>query len=321
MVPAVTAPNPSSLAAAAAGRARFAPAALLLAGGVLFGLTYSLYKTAADHGIPVFPFVFWQSLLAGVAVYLIGLARRRPMKFDLAHLRVYFILGVFGMGIPHAVVVFAAPHLPAGILGLNVTIEPALTYLLALALALESLRLLRVLGLVFAAVGVLLIVLPEASLPSRGMALWVVFSFTAPLCFGIQNVLTERYWPVEGSTSHLSGGMLLGSALFMLPFMAATDSWWFFEGAMDAGDWALLGSVAINVAGTWIFLELIRTAGAVFAASVTYLETLAAVGWGMLLFDERYSVWIWGAIVLLFLGLTLIHRTGRRAVARHHAAP
>lgn len=313
--------SPSPAAEAAPLWTRAGPLLLLLSGGVLFGLNYSLYKTGALYGIPALPFVFWQSLLAGALVYAIGLIRRRPMKFDPPHLRVYLILGVFGMGVPHAVLMFAAPHLPAGVLGLNVTLEAGLTYLLALALSMERLKPVRVLGLAFAAAGALCIVLPEASLPSPAMALWVLVSFAAPVAFAVQNVLTERYWPIEGSTTHLAGGMLLGSAVLMLPLMAASGQWWAFAGPMDAGDWALLGTVAINVVGVWVFLELIRTAGAVFAASVTYIETLAAVGWGALFFADRLSGWIWAAIALLFVGLYLIHRTGRRPVMRHHGAP
>jgi drug/metabolite transporter (DMT)-like permease len=41
----------------------------------------------------------------------------------------------------------------------------------------------------------------------------------------------------------------------------------------------------------------------------------------MALLSERHSGWIWAAIALLFIGLTLIHRSGRKAVTRHHAAP
>jgi len=316
----MTTPAPSA-APLASARARAIPIILLLVGGAMFGFTYVLYKAAADHRIPVFAFVFWQTLIAGGFIYVLCLVRRQPMRFDGRHVRVYLILGVLGIGIPHGVMFFVAHHLPAGIMGLNVTIEPVVTYLLALLLALEKLRTLRVLCLLFAVAGVLCILLPEASLPSRAMAGWVLLAFVAPTAFAVQNVLAERYWPAESTTWHLTGGMMLGAAVFTFPFMVVLDEWWFFEGPMDPGDWALLGTVAINVFGMWMFLELIRTAGAVLAATITYIETLAAVGWGMALLSERHSGWIWAAIALLFIGLTLIHRSGRKAVTRHHAAP
>ena len=29
--------------------------------------------------------------------------------------------------------------------------------------------------------------------------------------------------------------------------------------------------------------------------------------WAMLILDERYSLWVWGALALLFVGLFLVH--------------
>ena len=47
-------------------------------------------------------------------------------------------------------------------------------------------------------------------------------------------------------------------------------------------------------------------AGAVFAAQSGYIVTATGVVWAMLVFGETYSGWVWGALVLMMFGLTLV---------------
>lgn len=71
--------------------------------------------------------------------------------------------------------------------------------------------------------------------------------------------------------------------------------------------------VVVSAAAYLAFLALVRLSGAVFASLTTYLITLAGVLWGMLLFGERHSLWIWAAVVLLVVGMVLV--TPRRVHA------
>jgi drug/metabolite transporter (DMT)-like permease len=56
-----------------------------------------------------------------------------------------------------------------------------------------------------------------------------------------------------------------------------------------------------------VLFELIRTAGPVFFSLVNYFTTASGVVWGMLLFGERHSPWIWAALVLMFGALALVN--------------
>ena len=63
----------------------------------------------------------------------------------------------------------------------------------------------------------------------------------------------------------------------------------------------MLSGVAFTV-----LLYVIRTAGPVFASQTAYVITLAGVAWGMVLFDERHSVYIWSALALTLTGIALV---------------
>ncbi len=115
-------------------------------------------------------------------------------------------------------------------------------------------------------------------------------------------------------TSHqLACGLLIVTAICVFPLMLATGEWWWFAAPFDQGDLALLLIVpAIALVWTLVY-EIIHLAGPVFVTMVDNLATLTAVGWGILIFGESHSLWVWGALVLLLAGVYLVNRTGAAA--------
>jgi drug/metabolite transporter (DMT)-like permease len=63
----------------------------------------------------------------------------------------------------------------------------------------------------------------------------------------------------------------------------------------------------INVIAYVLFLELIRLAGPLFAAQMGYVVTASGVVWGMVIFGEVHSPWIWAALAVLFTGIAVVH--------------
>ena len=82
---------------------------------------------------------------------------------------------------------------------------------------------------------------------------------------------------------------------------------------MSNGDWALIAVTLISALFFWLLLEIIRLAGPVFFASYNYISPLAGIGWAVLILGERHSVWIWGALALMFAGLFLVTRRVKTA--------
>ncbi len=287
------------------------PIFLLFVAALLWAAVYSLYKLATESGIPFIPFVFWQLLGASIILLAISAARRRLPPLDIPHLRAYAIIGILGTGLPSCFYAFVAPNLPVGVVSLTVLLEPMLTFFLAVLFAIEPLRLLRALGLLCGLGGVLLVVLPDASLPERAMVGWVLLVLIAPVILASHNVLIERYWPRDCNTLTLCAGGLFVGALAMLPAMAIADSWWAFPSGVGIGEWALIAVILIVAVSNLLFFEVIRRVGAVFASTGTYIETLGAIGLGILIFEERHSPWIWAAVAALMIGLYLVNKTGR----------
>ena len=47
-------------------------------------------------------------------------------------------------------------------------------------------------------------------------------------------------------------------------------------------------------------------AGPVFASQTAYIVTLAGVLWGMVIYRETHSVWVWASLVVMFIALSLV---------------
>jgi len=65
---------------------------------------------------------------------------------------------------------------------------------------------------------------------------------------------------------------------------------------------------------TYVWLN--GKAGAVFAAQTAYFVTGSGVFWAMLLLGERFSQWIWLALVVMLAGLALVQPRHRVALKK-----
>ena len=71
-------------------------------------------------------------------------------------------------------------------------------------------------------------------------------------------------------------------------------------------EWAVIGLAVITAGAYTSFVYVINIAGPLFASLCGYLVTLAGVFWGIALFGETHSVWVWASLVVMLIGLALV---------------
>ena len=283
--------------------------------GVSFALTVSLNRFAADGGVPFVPYVFWQSLGGGAALMVMAAALRRLPPIDLSHVRIFLSAGALNLSFPYMLLAYLAPKVPASLLSLGLSLVPVMIYALALALRQDRFHSLRFGGILLGLAGILVVLLPQASLPAPGMAGWVALGLVPSLSYAVNAVLVARWRPQETGSLPLAGGLMLASAGYVLIIMAATGEWWAFGGEFGIGHGATIGAMANNCVSFYLVFEIIRRAGPVIFSTVNYVATLSGMGFGMWFFGDTPSAYIWGAIVLMFAGLFLVTTTGRKEAA------
>jgi drug/metabolite transporter (DMT)-like permease len=290
--------------------ARHWPVAAVLVAGLAYSFVFVLNRYVAEAGIPFFAYVFWQAFGGGLIVLGICAARRCLPPLDWPHIRTYLVFSLFGITYPFSMLAFVAPKVPIGVIVIGLGLIPVLTYGISLAIRTERFVGLRALGILLGLAGVLLMVVPDTSLPSPDMVGWVLLALTAPLSFAIVTVAGEILQPAKTDSLATTAGTLFASSLCLFPLMAITG-WWVFDAPLDQADGAVALAIVI-VAFSWIgFFIVTRLRGAVFWTLSNYFDTLFGIGWGMLLYHERHSAWVWAAAALVLVALLLVTRTGR----------
>ncbi len=288
------------------------PLILLLILGTLWGASFSFSKTVAMGGVHPFAYAWMQS--TGAAVFLTALRWRLRVPFQVsrAHLLLFGVTAVIGLVLPNVNIVRVAPHIPAGLMSIVVTTVPVFAYAMAIGFRVETFKPLRALGILMGFVGVLFIVLPEASLPSPDMAPWVLLALVTPALYAVNTIMAVKLRPENTHSLIAAWGMLVAASLTTLPLMLSVDGFhplFFGPDAGGAVDWAMTGQIMVSCLAYVMYFEIIKRAGPVFTSQVSYVVMVAGLFFGWLIFEEAPSLWIWIAIGCVGIGLALVNRT------------
>ena len=81
----------------------------------------------------------------------------------------------------------------------------------------------------------------------------------------------------------------------------------------DTAGLAIFGISFISAIAYTLYIYVIKITGPLFASQSAYVVTLAGVFWGMAIFKEEHSLWVWASLLSMMAGLALV--TPRRKSA------
>jgi drug/metabolite transporter (DMT)-like permease len=282
------------------------PWAVLLFIGVIWGVTFSLAKLVTEAGAHPLGVSWWQAVIGGALACGYCIVRKRMPSFSARHIAFYIVCGILGTAVPGTMFFYAAPHIPAGVISITIATVPMLTFALAMPLGLEHFDAKRLIGIVLGIVSVLLIVGPETSLPDPGMTFWVLMCIIGSACYALENLWISVKRPKGSDAFTILAGMLLAAALMLLPVVVVVDAFVPLSSTPGIIEYGTLGMAVINTVSYGLFIFLVTTAGPVFASQTAYLVTLSGILWGIAIFSEQHSWWIWTALLVMLAGLALV---------------
>jgi drug/metabolite transporter (DMT)-like permease len=280
--------------------------AALVGIGAAWGITQPFAKIAVSEGYRHFGIIFWQFALGGALLAAVNAVRGKGLPIERRHVTFYAIIALIGTLLPNSAGYTAAIHLPSGILSIVLSLVPMMSFPIALALGMDRFSALRFLGLCLGLCAILLIALPETSLPEASMVWWLPVALIAPAFYAVEGNFvashgTEGLDPVQV----LLGACIVG-AVMALPLALLTGQWISPLPPWGAPDLAILGSSFAHALAYSAYVWLVGRAGAVFAAQVSYLVTAFGIFWAWVILGETYSGWVWAAVALMFAGLFLV---------------
>ena len=287
---------------------KFLPIALLLMIGGLWGFFFLLIKNTVASGIHPTAYVFWFCLGSGSVLLLIGLLRGSRPPMSKCHLIYYFRAAALRFTFANAILYAAQGQLPVGIMAVIMAFTPIFTHLVSLIARVEKLAWLRLLGILFGFVGVLVIVVPKASLPDPSLTIWVLIGFGTPLLHGLAYVfLSDSNRPPDIDSLQLATGTLLAAAAMALPISLAIGEFHVLAPPFTNGELTMMLHFVLAGFNFYGVFELIRIAGPTYMSQSSFLSVIFGVFFGIVLLGEQHSLYIWVAIALILGGVALVN--------------
>ena len=157
--------------------------------------------------------------------------------------------------------------------------------------------------------GVVILAAPDASLPQAVMIAVLPLALVAPFFYGVEGNVVAKWGTFGLSPVEVMFGASAVGLLIAIPLAVLSGQWVSPLPPYGSVQGALVLSSVIHAVVYSTYVWLIGRAGAVFASQVAYLVTGFGVVWSMLMLGERYSGWVWVALVFMFIGLALVRTT------------
>ena len=289
--------------------------AMLAFFGALWGGTQPLTKIAVSGEYRAPGLIFWQLVIGAVFLGVVNRLRGNGLPFGRAQVIVFVFIALVGKIFPNLASFEAIRHLPSGLTSILLSLIPMLAFPIAILMRNEGFSWRRFSGLGFGLVGVMLIVLPEASLPDRAVLIFVPLAMVAPFFYALEGNAVAR-WGTAGMdpVQVLYGASIIG-AVIALPLAVLTGEFIDPRGPWGAADAAVVASSIMHAVAYTGYVWMVGRAGPVFAVQVSYLVTGFGVIWAMIFLGESYSGWIWAAMGLMFAGMFLVQPRPKEPLA------
>ncbi len=280
--------------------------AVLVVIGTGWGITQPLLKISVSDGHGAFGLIFWQQVVMVLGLGALMAVTRRRLPVDAGSLRAYLVIALIGTVLPNSASYRAAVHLPAGVMSIMLSLIPMLAFPVALVMGVERFRPARLLGLAAGLGAVLLLVVPDASLPDRAMVPWVGVALLAGISYAFEGNFVARYGTGRADAIQTIFGASVVGAMLVWPLVAITGQSIPAQAAFSMAGAALIASSLIHAAVYVGYVWLVARAGSVFAVQCSYIVTISGVFWAMVLLGESYSPYIWASLALMLVGLALV---------------
>ena len=280
--------------------------AALVAVAMVWALTFPFTKIAVVGGYRTYGITLLSSSLTILMLAVIVGMRRNGLPLHWGAIWRYVMSGILGTVVFAGTAYKAAEHLPSGVITICMATLPLVSFFLSLALRMERVTAARLGGLALGLVGVLLIALPETSLPNPAAAIFIPLAILSVVSFAVEGIVLGKYGMGGLDPMQLLLGAAVVAVAMTAPIAWATGTLRLPQGSFGVAEWAIVGSAVANTAAYAGYFWIVGRAGPVFAAQASYIVTGFGVIWSIVLLGEVYSLWIWAGMVVILAGMTQV---------------
>ena len=279
---------------------------ILIILGLGWGLSFTLGKIAITAGGTPIGLTFWQSLFSGLILLAYVFFRHGKIIIPKIMFLPIVIITFLSVVIPNIIFYACIEHLDAGVLSISVSVIPLFTYLIALGLRMDKFKVRRILGLITGFCALLILILPENSLPDKRDIPWVLLALNCALCYALENIYIDRLALQNFGPIRLVCAVSFVSSIITFLLSLVTDQFFILQPTNLNLFISTLSLGFISATAYSIFIYLIGRAGSVFSSQVGYLVTFFGVVWGIIILGESHSVFVWISLAMIMMGIFLV---------------
>jgi O-acetylserine/cysteine efflux transporter len=289
-----------------ASRARLAAVVLLV---LAWGSTFAAVKLGLDDAPPVL-FGGLRSILGG-AVMVVYAAVRSGRPQLRAQWRVYALLTLLNVVLFFTLQTLAILELPSGLAAVLIYLQPVITGVLAARLLGESLNVAKVVGLLVAFGGI--VVVSAGALQGHVSALGVAYAVVGAVVWSLGTIAFKQYADRVDAAWAVALPFLVGGVAMTAGGAAVEGTGITWSGEFVA---AFLYASLVGTALSWtLWFGLVGAGEAGRAASVIFFVPLVSLLIGALVLHESLGISLLVGAALVIAGVYLVNRPSRRSKA------
>jgi drug/metabolite transporter (DMT)-like permease len=280
---------------------------------LFWGHSFLFIKTAVASVPPAW-IVTARMGLGGLLLLLVAILRKERMPRDRDALTKITIVALTGSALPWVGQAWAQRYLDSGLLAVLNACTPLVTLAMAVLSGQEKLARNRVIGILIAITGTLIVLGGEVG-SGRSVAALLV-AVLATIGYAFAGVYTRAHISGRVATVPASALQLLIGALVLMPIASALHG----PPPVDLSPLVMVALLALGLLGTGvsflIFFTLIGRVGATNTAMVTYLIPIVAMIAGAVYRGERFGLNVFVGALALIGGVWFAQRTPSAKAAR-----
>lgn len=237
------------------------------------------------------------------ALVLLVVVRSKGLMQELKqHWKPTFLIGIINSAVPFALFAYAVRHINTGLIAiLNATV-PLFGAVIAWLWLKDRLNATRIIGLLLGFLGIALLTGETANFKEGGSGLALLACLAAAICYGMAGSLTKRYLSQVSPMASAAGSQMGASLVLILPCLLTWP-------ATLPSSSAWISVIALGVVCTALayvlYFRIIAQVGPAKSLTVTFLIPVFAMLYGVVLLNEKVTLWMVGCGLITVLGTAL----------------
>ncbi len=235
-------------------------------------------------------------------------------KIKRSEIKYYCMVGFFGSGLPAFCFTFSQTHIESGITGVLNSLTPVFTFVLGVLLFGMKFEKNKLLGLIIALAGAVVLVVFDHSASGQSNLLYALPIFAATISYATSANIVKRYLQtahalVLGAVGFSFIGIPAIIYLFSTGFMSHADDEFFRISLSSIIALSFFGTVVASIG----YYALVQRTDAIFGSLVTYLIPVVAIIIGFLDGEKLFFHHLIGMLFIL-LGIYVLNYSGRKHI-------